>query len=161
MALTGEVESTSTSLTSHTVYDSSTIMISVSAPWRLCGKLLCMDSLELRKSNAFMTVGLLILPLFPIGTLVIQNIITLASVVTLRTGLVGTTHFATESYEMGRCITQLQQERGLMTYYLSGQRTNEQSAQILERLKDTFYLTDQMILDISNWETDKENQFMF
>ena len=36
---------------------------------------------------------------------------------------------------MGRCITQLQQERGLMTYYLSGMRTNEQSAQILERLK--------------------------
>ncbi|XP_023330449.1 uncharacterized protein LOC111702886 [Eurytemora carolleeae] len=122
----------------------------------------CADKSEIKgQRQAVMMLGLLVLPMFPILTLIVQNAHTLSSLVNLKTDMLLTELVVKEGDEIAACISRLQEERSMVAYYLSADRNKTQKDILRNGLQEKFAETDRAIVDISNWEQDKEGRTTF
>ena len=145
------------------IFESTTTMMSVSTLiWNVCRKCICQESNTAKKNTqALVMLGLIILPLFPILTLIIQNGFSLSHLVTSKSDMIVNEVFVRESEEISDTIQKLQEERAYAVYLISLTTNNGPNISLhSQRIKETFIKTDLVLSKISNWQTD-ENDIRF
>lgn len=106
---------------------STTIMMSISFSeliWGLFKKCVCLKPTSQRNIQTVLMISLLVLPLFPILTLIVQYEVSLSYLINSKIGMEVNELFFRKNEEMSNCNQKLQEKRSYASFLLSLARSN-------------------------------------